>query len=60
MQPLRLTTEEIEAIYAQKIQISMADVGAAWQNGFAERLIRTIKEEEVDLSEYADYQDAYL
>jgi len=35
----------------------MADVGAAWQNGYAERLIRTIKEEEVYLSEYLDYHD---
>jgi len=26
------------------VQISMADVGEAWQNGYAERLIRTIKE----------------
>jgi len=39
--------------------ISMAEVGEAWQNGYAERLIRTIKEEEVDLSDYHDYQDAY-
>lgn len=39
--------------------ISMAEVGAAWQNGCAERLIRTIKEEEVYLSDYHDYQDAY-
>ena len=37
----------------------MADVGVSWQNGFAERLIRTIKEEEVYLSEYRDYWDAY-
>ena len=37
----------------------MAEVGQAWQNGYAERLIRTIKEEEIDLSEYEDYQDAY-
>jgi putative transposase len=37
----------------------MAEVGEAWQNGYAERLIRTIKEEEVDLSEYLDYNDAY-
>ena len=37
----------------------MADIGAAWQNGFAERLIRTIKEEEVYLSEYESYDDAY-
>jgi hypothetical protein len=28
----------------------MADVGAAWQNGYAERPIRTVKEEEVNLS----------
>jgi transposase InsO family protein len=41
------------------VQISMADVGQAWQNGYAERLVRTIKEEEVDLSEYIDYYDAY-
>ena len=26
------------------VQISMAEVGAAWQNGYAERLMRTIKE----------------
>ena len=37
----------------------MADVGAASQNGFAERLIRTIKEEEVYLTEYHNYWDAY-
>jgi transposase InsO family protein len=40
------------------VQISMAEVGEAWQNGYAERLMRTIKEEEVDLSEYMDYTDA--
>jgi len=40
-------------------QISMAEPGAAWQNGAAERLIRTIKEEEVDLSDYQDYHHAY-
>ena len=40
------------------VQISMAEVGAAWQNGYAERLMLTIKEEEVDLSEYEDYTDA--
>ena len=32
-------------------QISMAEVGEAWQNGYAERVIRTIKEEEVDLAD---------
>ncbi len=40
-------------------QISMAEVGEATQNGYAERLIRTIKEEAVELSEYRDYHDAY-
>ena len=37
----------------------MAEIGEAWQNGYAERLIRTIKEEEVYLNEYQDYADAY-
>ena len=41
------------------IQISMAEVGEPTQNGYAERLMRTIKEEEVDLSDYQDYYDAY-
>jgi putative transposase len=39
-------------------QVSMAAVGQPRENGFAERLMRTIKEEEVDLSEYLDYADA--
>lgn len=38
--------------------ISMAAVGEAWQNGYAERLIRTIREEEIALTEYQDYADA--
>lgn len=49
----------VAALQAAGVQISMAEVGEAWQNGYAERLIRTIKEEEVDLSEYEDYADAY-
>jgi transposase InsO family protein len=43
----------------QHVQISMAAVGKPEENGFAERLMRTIKEEEVDLSEYVDFHDAY-
>ena len=39
-------------------QISMAEVGHAEQNGYAERLIRTIKEEEVALNDYRDLEDA--
>ena len=45
-------------LQARGIQISMAEVGQAWQNGYAERLIGTIKDEEVDLSDYDDYHDA--
>ncbi len=37
----------------------MADVGAAWQNGYAERIMRTIREEEIDLVDYLDFTDAY-
>jgi putative transposase len=36
----------------------MAAVGVAEENGYAERLMRTIKEEEVDLSDYRDFADA--
>jgi transposase InsO family protein len=39
-------------------QISMAAVGEPAENGFAERRLRTIKEEEVDLSDYQGYADA--
>ena len=36
----------------------MAAVGHAEENGYAERVIRTIKEEEVELNEYGDNEDA--
>jgi putative transposase len=39
-------------------EISMAAVGEPRENGYAERLMRTIKEEEVELSEYQDFADA--
>jgi putative transposase len=52
-------TAYTQVLQGAGVQISMADQGTAWQNGYAERLIRTIKEEEVDLSEYLDYHDAY-
>jgi putative transposase len=52
-------TDYVELLESHHVQLSMAEVGPAWQNGYAERLIRTIKEEEVDLSEYRDYQHAY-
>jgi putative transposase len=39
--------------------ISMATVGEPTENGYAERLMRTIREEAIDLSEYQNYHDAY-
>lgn len=51
-------TDYVELLQAAQVQISMAEVGHAEQNGYAERVIRTIKEEEVYLSEYQDYEDA--
>lgn len=52
-------TAYVDLLAANDVAISMAEVGQAWQNGYAERVIRTIKEEEVDLSDYRDYNDAY-
>lgn len=52
-------TAYVELLEEMGVAISMAEVGEVTQNGYAERLIRTIKEEEVDLSDYRDYHDAY-
>jgi putative transposase len=52
-------TEYTELLQSQGVRISMAEVGEPTQNGYAERLMRTIKEEEVDLSDYEDYHHAY-
>ena len=41
-------TDYVDLLKEHGVQISMAEVGQAWQNGYAERLMRTIKEEEVD------------
>jgi len=48
----------VNLLKSHQIQISMAAVGKAEENGYAERFMRTIKEEEVDLSEYRDFTDA--
>ena len=46
----------VDTLKESDILIVITGVGAAWQNGYAERLIRTIKEEAVDLSEYRDHR----
>jgi putative transposase len=48
----------VQVLEAHHVQISMAEVGEATQNAHAERLMRTIKEEEVNLSDYRDFYDA--
>jgi putative transposase len=51
-------TAYVDMLKAQAVKISMASVGEPEENGYAERLMRTIKEEEVDLSEYEDFSEA--
>jgi putative transposase len=49
----------VNLLKSHQVQISMAAVGKAEENGYAERFMRTLKEEEVDLSEYYDFYDAH-
>lgn len=51
-------TDYIDRLTHANALISMAAVGEPRENGYAERLMRTIKEEEVQLAEYRDYADA--
>jgi putative transposase len=51
-------TAYVERLTRVGVAISMAAVGVPEENGYAERLMRTIKEEEVELSEYQDFADA--
>lgn len=49
--------EYVDLLSRYEVQVSMAAQGKPEENGYAERLMRTIKEEEVDLSEYNDFID---
>jgi transposase InsO family protein len=49
----------IDELRKYQIQISMAEVGKPEDNGYAERFMRTIKEEEVDRSDYRDFADVH-
>lgn len=51
-------TAYVELLESRGISISMSRVGKPEENGYAERLMRTLKEEEVDLTEYEDLADA--
>lgn len=50
--------EHTELLQAAAVQISMADAGQPTQNAFAERFIRTFKEEHVDFADYDSFDDA--
>jgi transposase InsO family protein len=52
-------TDYIRRLQSCAAAISMAAIGEPRENGYAERLMRTIKEEEVALTEYVDFADAY-
>jgi hypothetical protein len=47
-----------DLVITQLDEVWVAAVGESAQNGYAERVIRTIKEEEVYLNDYADLTDA--
>lgn len=51
-----MSRASVVTLQEANVQISMAEAGEAWhaERGYAERLIRTIKEGEVDLSDYED------
>lgn len=53
-------TDYVNVLKQRDVKISMAAVGKAEENGYAERVIRTIKEEEVALNEYPDLASAKL
>jgi transposase InsO family protein len=52
-------TAYTDVLAGRGVAISMAAVGKLEDNGFVERLMRSIREEEIDLSEYRDFADAH-
>ena len=53
-----LSNAYISMLKHHGIEISVARRGHPWENGYAERLIRTLKEEEVHLNAYEDIHEA--
>jgi putative transposase len=51
-------TDYVKRLRKLGVRLSMAAIGEPRENGYAERLMRTIKEEEVDLSDYQDFAAA--
>ena len=53
-----LSKTYVTMLEAHGVEISVAHRGRPWENGYAERLIRTLKEEEVHLNEYQSITEA--
>ncbi len=52
-------TGYVERLTALGVKVSMAARGQPTENPLAERLMRTLKEEEISRNEYADFDEAY-
>ena len=48
----------VSTLEAHGVEISVARRGRPWENGYAGRLIRTLKEEEVDINDYQSIAEA--
>ena len=53
-----LSKTYIATLEAHGVEISVAHRGRPWENGYAERLIRTLKEEEVNINDYQSITEA--
>lgn len=53
-----LSKAYITTLKAHGVEISVAHRGRPWENGYAERLIRTLKEEEVYINDYQSITEA--
>ena len=53
-----LSKAYVTTLEAHGVEISVAHRGRPWENGYAERLIRTLKEEEIHLNDYEDIHEA--
>jgi transposase InsO family protein len=51
-------TKYVQFLEGKEVQVSMSAVGKPTQNAFAERFMRTFKEEHYDFTEYTDFDDA--
>lgn len=53
-----LSNAYISMLKDHGIEISVTRRGCPWENGYAERLIRTLKEEEISLNDYENIHEA--